>query len=52
RLIRTRDDHGIVVILDNRVVTKRYGRLFLESLPECPVEIHRPAPPPRRPGGR
>ncbi len=51
RLIRTRDDRGIVVILDNRVVTKRYGRLFLESLPECPVEIHRSGPPPRRRGG-
>ena len=39
RLIRTAADEGIVVILDNRVVTKRYGRAFLEALPECPVEI-------------
>lgn len=37
RLIRTRDDRGAVTILDPRVVTKRYGRLFLESLPECEV---------------
>jgi ATP-dependent DNA helicase DinG len=35
RLIRTRTDHGIVVCLDPRIVTKPYGRLFLESLPDC-----------------
>jgi ATP-dependent DNA helicase DinG len=35
RLIRSRSDQGIVVILDPRVATKRYGRLFLEALPEC-----------------
>lgn len=39
RLIRTAADEGIVVILDNRVVTKAYGRAFLKALPECPVEI-------------
>lgn len=39
RLIRTRADHGIVVILDNRIVTKAYGRAFLRALPECPVKI-------------
>ncbi len=39
RLIRTKSDSGIVVILDNRVVTKTYGRAFLKSLPECPVKI-------------
>jgi ATP-dependent DNA helicase DinG len=39
RLIRTRSDHGIVVVLDNRVLTKRYGRAFLEAVPKCPVEI-------------
>ena len=39
RLIRTRSDSGIVVILDNRIVTKTYGRAFLKSLPECPVKI-------------
>ena len=44
RLIRTRDDRGIVVILDHRVATKGYGRLFLDSLPNCPIEIIRPAP--------
>ncbi len=35
RLIRTSTDHGRVVCLDPRIVTKPYGRLFLESLPEC-----------------
>ncbi len=39
RLIRTRTDSGIVVVLDNRVLTKRYGRAFLDALPQCPVEI-------------
>ena len=33
RLIRRRDDRGIVAILDSRVVTKTYGRVFLETLP-------------------
>lgn len=36
RLIRTRTDRGIVVILDPRVLTKPYGRTFLNSLPDCP----------------
>ena len=35
RLIRTRTDHGTVVCLDPRIVTKPYGRLFIESLPDC-----------------
>ncbi|MFZ2639731.1 MAG: helicase C-terminal domain-containing protein, partial [Verrucomicrobiia bacterium] len=39
RLIRSKTDTGIVAILDNRVLTKRYGRAFIESLPQCPVEI-------------
>jgi Rad3-related DNA helicase len=39
RLIRTKTDTGIVVILDNRVLTKRYGKAFLESVPPCPMEI-------------
>ena len=37
RLIRTRTDKGIVVILDPRVKTKRYGQLFLDSLPDCQI---------------
>jgi ATP-dependent DNA helicase DinG len=39
RLIRTKSDHGIIVILDNRIVTKPYGRSFLQALPKCPVKI-------------
>jgi ATP-dependent DNA helicase DinG len=39
RLIRSKTDSGIVVILDPRVRSKPYGRVFLESLPECAVKI-------------
>jgi len=39
RLIRTKSDCGIIVILDNRIVTRPYGRAFMQALPECPVEI-------------
>lgn len=35
RLIRSQNDHGKVVILDPRIQTKSYGRVFLESLPDC-----------------
>lgn len=35
RLIRTQYDRGVVAVLDKRILTKRYGRAFLESLPEC-----------------
>ena len=38
RLIRTQSDRGVVAILDRRVLSKKYGRLFLESLPECTVK--------------
>ena len=38
RLIRRATDHGRVVILDPRIQTRPYGRVFLESLPECRVE--------------
>ena len=40
RLIRTRDDQGIVVVLDKRIKTKHYGRMFLQALPPCRIEIH------------
>jgi ATP-dependent DNA helicase DinG len=39
RLIRSRQDTGIVVILDPRVRSKPYGRQFLASLPECQLVI-------------
>jgi ATP-dependent DNA helicase DinG len=35
RLIRTREDRGIVAILDRRLVTRGYGRSFLSTLPPC-----------------
>ena len=35
RLIRSRTDTGMVVILDPRVLTKGYGQAFLAALPEC-----------------
>jgi len=37
RLIRTRQDRGILAILDSRLWTKSYGKAFLASLPPCPV---------------
>lgn len=39
RLIRTKTDTGIIVVLDNRILTKQYGQSFLDALPKCPVEI-------------
>ncbi len=39
RLIRTKTDTGIVVVLDNRVLTKKYGQAFLDALPKCPLEV-------------
>jgi ATP-dependent DNA helicase DinG len=35
RLIRTQSDRGVVAVFDKRIITKEYGRLFLDSLPEC-----------------
>ncbi|NPV58006.1 MAG: DNA polymerase III subunit epsilon, partial [Anaerolineae bacterium] len=35
RLIRTQSDRGVVIVLDRRLLSKRYGRLFIDSLPEC-----------------
>ncbi len=39
RLIRMKQDKGIVVILDPRILTKNYGSAFLRALPKCPVEV-------------
>jgi ATP-dependent DNA helicase DinG len=36
RLVRTRQDRGLLAILDPRLWTKNYGRAFIESLPPCP----------------
>ncbi|MBI2912973.1 MAG: 3'-5' exoribonuclease [Chloroflexi bacterium] len=37
RLIRSKTDRGVLVVLDRRIVSKNYGQAFLESLPACPV---------------
>ncbi len=38
RLIRTKTDRGIMVVLDSRLSKKEYGKMFLKSLPSCGVE--------------
>ena len=37
RLIRSTDDTGIIVCLDHRLVTRQYGRKFIEALPEIDI---------------
>jgi ATP-dependent DNA helicase DinG len=37
RLIRTAHDRGALCILDGRLLSRGYGRAFLDSLPTCPV---------------
>lgn len=39
RLIRTKNDSGLVVILDPRIHTKSYGKSFLRALPECKMRV-------------
>ncbi len=39
RLIRTARDSGLVCILDNRILTKRYGQAFIKALPDAPIEV-------------
>lgn len=41
RLVRSRRDHGVVVLLDSRIVKYRYGRYLLQSLPPAPL-VHGP----------
>jgi ATP-dependent DNA helicase DinG len=41
RLIRSGQDRGALCILDNRLLTKGYGRAFLGSLPPCPLTSDR-----------
>jgi ATP-dependent DNA helicase DinG len=43
RLIRSGADRGVLCVLDQRLVTKGYGRAFLESLPPCPQTGEREA---------
>ena len=35
RLIRGEEDRGVVIVLDQRIISRRYGRAFLESIPQC-----------------
>ncbi len=39
RLIRSKTDTGIVVVLDSRIVMKRYGGQFLAAIPKCKTEV-------------
>ena len=41
RLMRRSADHGVVVVLDGRLLKKSYGRLFLQSLPETKTSFSR-----------
>ncbi|PJF26983.1 MAG: hypothetical protein CUN53_05775 [Phototrophicales bacterium] len=38
RLIRTQTDRGVVVVMDARIRTKRYGAAFMEALPDCTIQ--------------
>jgi predicted DnaQ family exonuclease/DinG family helicase len=38
RLIRSKTDRGVVVVLDRRIISKGYGKLFVGSLPDLPVK--------------
>jgi len=40
RLIRSKEDTGIIAVLDSRIINKSYGRQFLMSIPECKVIIN------------
>jgi ATP-dependent DNA helicase DinG len=37
RLIRSKTDRGILALLDKRILTKSYGRMFLKSIPPAPI---------------
>ncbi len=39
RLIRHKTDTGIIAVLDPRIITKSYGKHFINSIDECPMEI-------------
>jgi len=41
RLIRSTKDRGVLALLDNRVVKQRYGRIFLDSLPDYQFSTER-----------
>jgi Rad3-related DNA helicase len=35
RLVRSARDSGVVFVLDNRIITRRYGQRFFASIPDC-----------------
>ncbi|MDR2644057.1 MAG: hypothetical protein LBC74_14850 [Planctomycetaceae bacterium] len=39
RLIRTKSDHGLVVVLDPRIHSKHYGKNFIKALPKCKTRM-------------
>jgi ATP-dependent DNA helicase DinG len=39
RLIRSQSDRGVVAILDRRILTKNYGKHFINSLPRCTMVV-------------
>ncbi|CAL7867284.1 ATP-dependent helicase [Fusobacterium necrophorum subsp. funduliforme] len=39
RLIRSKEDYGNIFILDNRILKKRYGKVFLDSIPSKNIQI-------------
>ncbi len=39
RLIRTTKDQGVVVCLDKRIITKPYGKIFINSIPDCNMVV-------------
>ena len=39
RLIRSKSDTGIIVILDSRIINKAYGQRFLGAIPKCELRI-------------
>jgi len=41
RLIRTKTDRGAVAVLDSRIMTKNYGKMFLRSIPKCRITDER-----------
>ena len=39
RLIRDKSDKGVIVVSDSRIVTKKYGKMFIDSLPKPSMEV-------------
>ncbi|MFA5388981.1 MAG: helicase C-terminal domain-containing protein [Candidatus Omnitrophota bacterium] len=39
RLIRSKKDTGIIAVLDSRIINKFYGKMFLNSIPQCEIVI-------------